>query len=182
VATAEEAEVEPVPAEPVPPANLGPPTEAEFRAWDRRDPETEAKLDAWDRDNLDRMLRMFDELRCFHQTVLLEGERFMADPRGEPRWHELKHGTILALDEWQKRVFAENPRILEKSRLLGHFLEAHELAAFTYPRAYDARDRTEIDQCDAHWAKVESKIRQRAEKLGGRLAASPVRCDPPPSP
>jgi hypothetical protein len=168
---------EPEPDGPV--TTLGPPTEEEFRAWDRKDPEAEAELDAWDREHLDRMLRTFDELRCFHQAVLVAGERLLADPRNEPQWHDFKRKSIPELDAWLKRFFADNPRILEKSRFVSHFLEAHELVSFTYIRAYNDGERAELDEHDAHWFVVESKVRKRAQALGGQLAASPVRCDPP---
>lgn len=178
VAATPEPETEPEPA-PAPPADVASPepTDEEF-AWARRAPEQEAQLDAWDRANLQRLLRSFDELRCFHQAVRLEGERFMADAGREPEWFQHKQRTILALDEWLMRLSTENPRIFERSGLAGHILEAFELVAFTYLTAYTARDRTELDGSDAHWRTVETKVRDRATKLGGTLTTTPARCDP----
>jgi hypothetical protein len=38
------------------PKDLAPPTEAEFKAWNRKDPEGEKHLYKWDKDNLSKML------------------------------------------------------------------------------------------------------------------------------
>jgi hypothetical protein len=175
------ATAEPPSTEPEPPPTqpgLGPPTDAEFHAWDRPDPEGEAKLDAWDREHIDRMLRTYDELRCFHQTLLAAGERQLGNPN-EKRWTAFERDWVTTLDAWQKRYFAEDPRALEKSRFFAYVLEAHEILSRTYVEAYDTRDRAKVDEVDRHWLAVEAKVRKRVEKLGGQLAASPTRCDPP---
>ncbi len=174
--------VDPATADPEPPpapTGLSPPSEAEFRAWDRKDPVADAELDKWDREHLTATLLTYDELRCFHQTLLAAGERHVADRADETRWTVFKRDWVVTLDAWQKQYFADNPRVLERSKFPGRFLEAHELLMFTYVKAYDERDRAAIDKADAHWLVIEAKVRKRVATLGGELAASPTRCAPP---
>lgn len=56
------------------PDELSPPTDAEFRAWSRKDPAAEKRLHEWDRGNLDRMLGYFGELQCFRHPLVTAGD------------------------------------------------------------------------------------------------------------
>lgn len=174
----------PAPASPelTPPSSsssLGEPTEEELRAWDRRDPAEEAKLAAWDREHRESMLRMYDELRCFHQAVIVAGERRLGKGSDESEWIAFRHDWSASTSEWLQRLFADNERILERSRFVGYFIEAHEIVSHSYVQAYEARDRAEVEKIGKHWLAVEAKVRRHAEAIGGALSAAPTRCRPP---
>src|SRR5688572_20784726 len=44
------------------PEGLARPTDAEFKAWDRKDPEGEKHLYKWDKANMDRLLGYWEEI------------------------------------------------------------------------------------------------------------------------
>ncbi len=143
------------------PTGLPPPTDAEFKAWDRKDPEGEKHLYKYDKANLKKLLNYWAELECFREKMKQEGEKAAGAEPGSPtdeQWYQFKQLFIPMVNTWQQRLFANEPRILEKSKLIGHFLEAHELAMNGYPSAYNNNDKVAIATADAHWTIVENKI------------------------
>ena len=156
-------------AEPEPPApepELLPPTEAEFRAWDRKDPEGEKHLYKWDKDNLETMLGYVRHLECRRLAVIEAGEAFEAGTSSESDWFDFKRDEVRSLDAWQKQVFADHPRIAEKSKLIGQLLELHELVLYELPKAFNAKDATARAKADAHWMVVIAKVEKYATRLG----------------
>ena len=152
------------------PDGLAGPSEAEFKAWDRKDPEGEKHLYKWDQANLDPMLRYWHELECFREEVKEAGvQAFGAEPGSpkEEQWYQFKRAFVTHVDGWQKRLFAEQPRVLEKSKFIGNFLEAHEMVMHGYPKAYNSGDKVELEKADAHWAIIEAKISKYVKNLGG---------------
>ena len=168
---ADEAEAEPKPPEPKPrPSGLAPPTEAELRAWDRKDPEGEKHLYTWDRDNRTLIEGYFADLQCFRAEMVEQGELSLAGGSAvEDAWFEYKRDTIPALDKWMQTMFVSNPRILEKSKAVGQILELHEIIMINYPRAYNDGARAEISKAEAHWLIVTSKADRYLKKIGGSL-------------
>ena len=81
----------------------------------------------------------------------------------------LPHRADALLDSWQKRFFASEPRISEKTKFIGNFLEAHELVSHEYPAAYNESDKTALEKADAHWMIVEAKIKKYVSSLGGEF-------------
>lgn len=153
------------------PKGLEGPTDAEFKAWDRKDPEGEKHLYKWDKAHLDDMLGYWHQLECFQEVVTKEGKKaFGAEPGSETaeQWFQFKRAYVTHLDGWQKRLFAEQPRIQEKSKFVGNFLEAHELVMNGYLRAYNDGDETELKKQDAHWAIVEAKNKKYVKSLGAK--------------
>lgn len=155
---------------PLPSADLPPPSDAEIKAWDRKDPEGERHLYKWDKRNLKKMWNYFMELRCFKEKMREEGQKaFGAEPQSpeDEKWYQFKRVFIPFLDLWQQRLFANEPRILEKSKFIGHFLEAHELIMNGYPTAFNHSDEIELQKQDAHWLLVEDKVTRYVDQLGG---------------
>ena len=143
------------------PTGLPPPTDEEFAAWDRKDPDGERHLHKYDKANLKKLLNYWAELDCFREKMKLEGAKVVGAEPGSPteeQWHQFKQIFIPMVNTWQQRMLASEPRILEKSKLIGHFLEAHELVMNGYPGAYNDSDAVAIATADAHWTIVESKV------------------------
>lgn len=150
------------------PTGLPPPTDAEFKAWDRKDPEGEKHLYKFDKANLKKMLNYFAELGCFREKMMSEGEKAMGAEPGSPteeQWYQFKQLFIPMVNAWQQRLFANEPRILEKSKLIGHFLEAHELVMHGYPDAYNNNDKVAVQTADAHWVIIENKINKYLKNI-----------------
>lgn len=144
-----------------PPAGLPPPSDAEFKAWDRKDPEGEKHLYKYDKQNLTKLLGYWGELECFREKMMEEGKKGMGAEPGsavEEQYYQFKQIFIPLVNTWQQRLFSNEPRILEKSKLIGHFLEAHELVMHGYPDAYNNNDENSVAQQDAHWLIIENKI------------------------
>ena len=59
------------------PTGLPPPTDAEFKAWDRKDPEGEKHLYKFDKANLGKMLNYWKELDCFREKMKSEGDKVL---------------------------------------------------------------------------------------------------------
>ena len=153
------------------PTGLEGPTDAEFKAWDRKDPEGEKHLYKWDKAHLDDMLAYWHELECFQEKVKEEGAKaFGSEPGSEQneQWFQFKRAFVTHLDSWQKRLFADQPRIQEKSKFISNFLEAHELVMNGYLRAYNDGDETELKKQDAHWAIVDAKNQKYVKSLGAK--------------
>jgi hypothetical protein len=151
------------------PDDLKPPTDAEFSAWDRKDPEGEKHLYKWDKANGDRMLGYWEQLQCFREKVMEEGQKaFGAEPGSpaEEQWFQFKRAYVVHLDGWQQRLFALEPRVQEKSKFIGNILEAHEAVMNNYPKAYNEGDKTELEKVEAHWTIVEQKMKKYAKNLG----------------
>lgn len=152
------------------PDGLPPPTDAELRAWDRKDPGGEKHLYKWDKKNITKMVGYWQQLECFRDKIKEEGEKAFGAEPGTPQeeqWFQFKRTFIIPIvDSWQKRLFANEPRILEKSKFIGNFLEAHELIMRGYPEAYNNSDRTEVDKNDAHWIIVQNKNKKYTKNLG----------------
>lgn len=151
------------------PEDLKPPTDAEFAAWDRKDPEGEKHLYKWDKENGQRMLGYWEQLQCFREKVMEEGQKaFGAEPGSpaEEQWYQFKRSYVVHLDGWQQRLFAQEPRVLEKSKFVGNILEAHESVMNNYPKAYNEGDKTALEKVEAHWTIVEQKMKKYAKNLG----------------
>jgi len=158
---------------PRPDDKYGKPTGAEFKAWDRKDPEGEKHLYKWDKANLDKMMNYWEDLVCFKEKMKEEGQKgFGAEP-GSPQaeeWYQFKQSFVIPiLDSWQKRLFANEPRILEKTKFIGSFLEAHELVSREYPAAYNDSDKTALEKADALWMVAEAKVKKYVGNLGGKF-------------
>ncbi|MEE9384146.1 MAG: hypothetical protein V3V08_12110 [Nannocystaceae bacterium] len=153
---------------PRPQGHLPPPSTAEFKAWDRKDPEGEKHLYKWDKRNVDRMETYFEEIRCFRDKVKVAGQAaWGAEPQSpkEEQWYQFKRQFIPFINRWQQRLFANEPRILEKSKFIGHFLEAHELVMKQYPQAFNEADDLQVKKADAHWMVVEDKVHRYMDAL-----------------
>ncbi len=151
------------------PEGLPPPTDAEFKAWNRKDPEGEKHLYKWDKANVDKMMNYWAQLQCYQEKMKEEGEKVLGAQPGSPefeQWDRFQRGFLVFLDGWQKRLFANEPRILEKSKLISHILEAHELVSLHYRKAYDSRDKTALQKHDAHWIIVDTKVKKYLKLLG----------------
>ena len=158
-------------AKPRPKDKYGKPSAAEFKAWDRKDPEGEKHLYKWDKANLPRMMGYWEDLVCFKEKMKEEGQKAFGVEPGSPQaeeWYQFKQAFVIPiLDSWQKRLFASEPRIQEKTKFIGNFLEAHELVSREYPAAYNASDKTALQKADAHWMIVEAKVKKYVGSLGG---------------
>ncbi len=117
------------------------------------------------------MLRYWEHLECFREKVKEAGDgAFGAEPGSptEEQWFQFKRGFVTHIDGWQKRLFAEQPRVLEKSKFVGNFLEAHELVMHGYLKSYNNADKTDLKANDARWAIVEAKVKKYTKDLGGK--------------
>lgn len=156
---------------PRPDDKFGKPTGAEFKAWDRKDPEGEKHLYKWDKANLPKMMSYWEDLVCFKEKMKEEGQKAFGAEPGSPvaeEWYQFKQSFVIPiLDSWQKRMFANEPRILEKTKFIGNFLEAHELISREFPAAYNESDNTALEKADAHWMIVEAKLKKYVGNLGG---------------
>ncbi|MBK8266122.1 MAG: hypothetical protein IPK80_32925 [Nannocystis sp.] len=164
-----------------PPDGLPPPTDAEMKAWDRKDPEGEKHLYKFDKANMKKMVNYWNELDCFRQKMIEEGEKAFGVQPGsaeEEQWYQFKSVFIPFLQIWQQKLLANEPRIMEKSKMMGNFFEAHELVMNGYPKAYNEGDRTMIQTQDAYWAVVESKLIKYAKNIGAEWPAKPDLSDP----
>ena len=153
------------------PKGMAPPTEAEFKAWDRKDPEGEKHLYKWDKGHLGVIHGYWEELECFRDKLKEEGDKaFGAEPGSptEEQWFQFKRAYVNFVDGWQKRLFAEQPRIQEKSKFIGKILEAHELCMYGYLKAYNNGDKKELQKNDALWMVVEAKMKKYTKQLGGK--------------
>ena len=155
---------------PRPKSKYGNPSDAEFKAWNRKDPAGEKHLDKWDKANADRMMGYWEDLQCFKDKMKEEGQKAFGAEPGSPQgeeWHQFKQAFVIPiLDTWQKRLFASEPRLGEKTLFIGNFLEAHELISREYPAAYNASDKTALEKADAHWMIVEAKVKKYVGSLG----------------
>ncbi len=143
------------------PNGLPPPTDAELAAWDRKDPEGEKHLYKHDKKNLKKLINYWQELECHRDEVKREGAKAFGVEPGSPeeeKWYQFKQIFIPKINAWQQRLLANEPRIMEKSKMIGHFFEAHELVMNGYPVAYNNGDKTELEKADLHWEVVQNKI------------------------
>lgn len=158
---------------PRPEDKYGKPSSAEFKAWDRKDPEGEKHLYKWDKANLPKMMGYWEDLVCFKEKMKEEGQKAFGAEPGSPQeeeWYQFKQAFVIPiLDSWQKRMFASEPRVLEKTKFIGNFLEAHELVSREYPAAYNESDKTALEKADAHWMIVEAKVKKYVGSLGGEF-------------
>lgn len=151
------------------PDGLPPPTKSEFAAWNRKDAGGEKHLYKWDKANLSKMLNYWEELTCLKDKMVEEGKKAYGAEPGSPKeenWYQFKRAFIPHVNGWQQRLFANEPRILEKSKFIGNFLEAHELVMNGYPDAFNGADDTGLKKQEAHWLIVEAKIKKYVKNLG----------------
>lgn len=164
-----------------PPTGLPPPTDEELKAWDRKDPEGEKHLYKFDKQNLKKMLGYWGELECFREKMKAEGEKAMGAEPGSPteeQWYQFKQQFIPLINGWQQRLFSTEPRILEKSKLIGHFLEGHEAVMHNYPDAYNNNDKVAVQTADAHWTIIENKIAKYLKNISDEPLPKPDLSDP----
>lgn len=151
------------------PEGLDRPTDAEFKAWDRKDPEGEKHLYKFDKGALERLRTYWEEIECFREKVKEEGEKAFGAEPGSPQeesWFQFKQFYVNHVNGWQQRLFAKEPGIQSKSKLIGHILEGHELAMHGYTKAFNLSDRTELEKADLHWAVIEQKFIKYSKNLG----------------
>jgi hypothetical protein len=151
------------------PKGLDGPTEAELKAWDRKDATGEKHLYKWDKANLDRMMLYWEEIACFREKVKEEGERAFGAEPGSPQeeaWFQFKRTYVAHVNGWQQRLFAKEPRVQEKSKFIGDFLAAHELVMTGYPRGYNEGDRDALEENDLLYERLVFKIKKYVESLG----------------
>lgn len=151
------------------PEGLDRPTDAEFKAWDRKDPEGEKHLYKYDKEALPRLKVYWEEVECFREKVMAEGQKAFGAEPGSPQeeeWFQFKQFYVNHVNGWQQRLFAKEPRIQERSKLIGHFLEAHELVMHGYTKAYNFSDKTALEKADLHWAVIEQKLVKYTKNLG----------------
>ena len=86
--------------------------------------------------------------------------------RAAKAWSKAKLELVRDLDAWQRELFIKEPRIIERSKFVGHFLEAHEVVARELPKAYDGDDPLAIEKAEAHWTIVAAKIDKYGRALG----------------
>lgn len=168
-------------AKPRPPAGLPPPSDADLKAWDRKDPEGEKHLHKYDKANLKKLLNYFGELGCFREKVMAEGAKAMGAEPGSPveeQWHQFKQLYVPMVNVWMQRLLANEPRIMEKSKLIGHFFEAHELVMNRYPVAYNDNDKVALETADANWLIVETKINKYLKNITNEEIPKPDLTDP----
>lgn len=165
--------------EPEPPRadgrNPSAPTEADFQAWNRKDPEGPKHVYKWDGVNFDRMEGYFHDLECFHALMVAAGKSGRGAAPGTKAakaWADAKLELGGELDAWQKQLFTKEPRLLERSKFVGRFLEAHEVVARELPAAYDNNDQFAIDTAEAHWMKVVAWVDEYAQALGKTASRS----------
>jgi len=143
------------------PTGMPEPTAAELAAWDRKDPEGEKHLYKYDKKNLKKLVNYWQELECHREAVKVEGKKAFGVEPGSPeeeKWYQFKQIFIPKINSWQQRLLSNEPRIMEKSKMIGHFFEAHELVMNGYPVAYNNGDEAELEKADLHWLVVENKI------------------------
>ncbi|MBL4688680.1 MAG: hypothetical protein JKY37_29095 [Nannocystaceae bacterium] len=151
------------------PTGLAGPTDAEFKAWDRKDVEGEKHLYKFDKKALPRMIGYWEEIECFREKVKQEGKKAFGVEPGSPQeeeWFQFKQFYVHHVNGWQQRLFAKEPGIQSKSLFIGKFIEAHELVMHGYPKAYNMSDETELEKADIYWAVVENKLVNYARDLG----------------
>ncbi len=166
---------------PRPQTGYEPPSDADFKAWDRKDPEGEKHLHKFDRANMKKLLNYWGELECFRDKMKEEGEKAAGAEPGsalEEQWHQFKQVFILMVNTWQQRLLANEPGIMEKSKLIGHFFEAHELVMHGYPTAYNENDTLAIQTADANWAIIDNKILKYLKSVSGEDLPKPDLTDP----
>lgn len=150
------------------PSGMPPPTDAELAAWDRHDPEGEKHLYKHDKKNLKRLITYYQELECYRDEVKREGAKAFGVEPGSPEeeaWYQFKQIFIPKINAWQQRLLANEPRIMEKSKMIGHFFEIHELVMNGYPVAYNNGDKTELEKADLHWTVVENKLNKYIKNI-----------------
>jgi hypothetical protein len=155
----------------IPSSELPGPSKEELAAWDRKDPEGEKHLYKWDKAHYEDMLDYWEQLVCFREKVKEAGDKAFGVEPGSPeeeQWFQFKAAYVNHVDGWQKRLFAEQPRILEKSKYIGKLLEAHELCMYGYLKAYNNADKTDLQKQDALWTIVEAKMKKYTLQLGGK--------------
>lgn len=164
-----------------PPDGLPPPTDAELKAWDRKDPEGEKHLYKFDKANLKKMVNYWNELECFREKMIEEGEKAFGVEPGSPaeeQWYQFKSVFIPFMNIWQQKLFANEPRILEKSKLISHFLEAHEAVMHNYPDAYNNNDANAVAIVDTNWTITENKITKYLKNITDEPLPKPDLTDP----
>ena len=156
---------------PIPSAELPSPTEAELRAWDRKDPEGEKHLYKWDKANFAALDSYWRELQCLHFAVRSSGDASLTG--GDPKWWEGFRLNLSTKGEgWLEPLVQQG--LLGKSKFFSQLIEGYELAVYQYPEAYEGREAMPLMRLDAHWLIVENKIEDYAE----RLEESATRLDP----
>jgi len=151
------------------PEGLAGPTDAEFKAWDRKDPEGEKHLYKFDKKAMPRLIGYWEEIECFREKVKEEGQKAFGAEPGSPRekeWFQFKQFYVNHVNGWQQRLFAKEPRIQEKSKFIGNFIEAHELVMHGYTKAYNMSDETALEKADIYWAVLQNKLVKYSRNLG----------------
>jgi hypothetical protein len=146
------------------------PTQAELDAWERKNPENKhLHVYEWDALNFGRMQGYFHDLECFHSFMVAAGEAGRGAAPGTKAvkaWAAAKRKLLGELDAWLKQFFTNEPRILEHSKFVGRFLEAHEVITRALPAAYDAGDQLAIDEAEAQWMTVVARFDEYARAVG----------------
>jgi hypothetical protein len=159
----------PPPKRPPPEDLLAPPSEAEFKAWNRHDPAGEKHLYKWDKKNAAKMQNYAKQLMCYREKMKEEGAKAMTAEPMTPEfeaWEQFKQAFIPFVNRWQQRLQANEPRIKEKSKTMGFVFEAHELIINGYPKAYNSKDEHQLKKVEAQWLLANDKIMKYWERVG----------------
>ncbi len=161
----------PPPKKPIPDSVLAPPSEAEFKAWDRVDPAGEKHLYKWDKKNAAKMQNYWKQLICYRDKIKGEGTKAMTAEPMTPEaeyWDQFKSAFIPFVNRWQQRLQANEPRIMEKSKVMGSIFEVHELIINGYPKAFNNKDKVALQKTEAQYLLATDKVM----KYWGRVGAS----------
>ncbi|MEX1369265.1 MAG: hypothetical protein AB1Z98_39420 [Nannocystaceae bacterium] len=147
----------------------GKPAEGEFEAWDRDDPAADKALYQWDATHFQLLDERTSDLQCFRHRIIAVGQVHLAGNSSDDEWFQAKREHLLSMDRWQQQLFAEDPRIIEKSKYLSYLLEAHELVSFGYPKAYAEGGGEPLRKVEAQWVFVLGKMREYAAARRGSV-------------
>lgn len=154
------------------PTELAAPTAAEFKAWDRKDPMGEKHLSKWDKANMTLMHGYFRDLECARLTMIDEGSAYSSGAHTDVQWVAYKRTAVVSLNEWQEKVFRDNPRIAEKSKFVGTLLEMHELVTHRIPKAYDGKDDKAVEKTQVYWTVLIAKITKYTRTLSATFVVA----------
>ena len=164
----------PPPKKKAPESILPPPTDAEFKAWNRHDPAGEKHLYKWDKKNGSKMQNYWMELMCYREKIKEAGAKAMTAEPMTPEfesWNQFKSAFIPFVNRWQQRLQANEPRIMEKSKVMGSIFEAHELIINGYPKSYNDKDEIALRKTEAQWLLATDKVMKYWERVGAPFKA-----------
>lgn len=145
------------------------PTAEQLAAWDRASPQRDAPLNAFDQQNFEKMQARMHDLECFRRRAIEHGEQSLsAEPgsKADDAWFHFKRSFVMEMDTWQKQMFADDLRVIEKSKYIGPLLEAHEVVMHHLLRAYNEQDRERITKVGLMWEAAAARFDAHTTALG----------------